>query len=112
MGLFPLTIVCLLSLLIIHALGRRMHNTGELFYHLQKEKKFTEDRVRFYAAEIVLGLEYLHKQGVIYRYISLLFLIGMLSSMSSSQCRPSVVPKQRSQAREPPSDRGRPHLHD
>ncbi|KAL6080430.1 PHprotein kinase domain containing protein [Balamuthia mandrillaris] len=42
-------------------------NGGELFFHLQKEKTFNPDRVRFYAAEIVLGLEYLHKQGVIYR---------------------------------------------
>jgi len=42
-------------------------NGGELFYHLQKEKKFTEERVRFYAAEIVAGLEYLHMAGVIYR---------------------------------------------
>ncbi|ELR14687.1 protein kinase [Acanthamoeba castellanii str. Neff] len=42
-------------------------NGGELFCHLQKEKKFTEERVRFYSAEIVLGLEYLHNQGVIYR---------------------------------------------
>ena len=38
-----------------------------MFCHLQKEKKFTEERVRFYSAEIVLGLEYLHNQGVIYR---------------------------------------------
>jgi len=42
-------------------------NGGELFYHLQKEQKFTPDRVRFYCAEIVLGLEYLHNSGVIYR---------------------------------------------
>lgn len=42
-------------------------NGGELFYHLQKEKRFAEDRVRFYAAEIVAGLEYLHSAGVIYR---------------------------------------------
>jgi len=42
-------------------------NGGELFYHLQKEKKFSEERVRFYAAEIVAGLEYLHSSGVIYR---------------------------------------------
>jgi len=42
-------------------------NGGELFYHLQKEHKFTSDRVRFYCAEIVLGLEYLHNSGVIYR---------------------------------------------
>eukprot|EP01100_Stratorugosa_tubuloviscum_P007041 TRINITY_DN296_c1_g1_i2.p1 TRINITY_DN296_c1_g1~~TRINITY_DN296_c1_g1_i2.p1 ORF type:complete len:512 (+),score=247.07 TRINITY_DN296_c1_g1_i2:276-1811(+) len=42
-------------------------NGGELFFHLQKDKKFTEERVRFYSAEIVLGLEYLHKNGVLYR---------------------------------------------
>ncbi|EGG16926.1 protein serine/threonine kinase [Cavenderia fasciculata] len=42
-------------------------NGGELFYHLQKEKKFSEDRVRYYGAEIVLALEHLHLSGVIYR---------------------------------------------
>lgn len=42
-------------------------NGGELFYHLQKEHKFTPERVRFYCAEIILGLEYLHNSGVIYR---------------------------------------------
>eukprot|EP01124_Arcella_intermedia_P006532 TRINITY_DN13869_c0_g2_i2.p1 TRINITY_DN13869_c0_g2~~TRINITY_DN13869_c0_g2_i2.p1 ORF type:complete len:451 (-),score=106.98 TRINITY_DN13869_c0_g2_i2:43-1395(-) len=42
-------------------------NGGELFFHLQKDKKFSEERVRFYAAEIVAGLEYLHSAGVIYR---------------------------------------------
>eukprot|EP01114_Cavostelium_apophysatum_P015811 TRINITY_DN438_c0_g1_i5.p1 TRINITY_DN438_c0_g1~~TRINITY_DN438_c0_g1_i5.p1 ORF type:complete len:382 (+),score=103.60 TRINITY_DN438_c0_g1_i5:237-1382(+) len=42
-------------------------NGGELFYHLQKEQKFTPDRVKFYCAEIAMGLEYLHNSGVIYR---------------------------------------------
>lgn len=42
-------------------------NGGELYYHLKKEKKFNEDRIRFYAAEIVLALEALHKEGIIYR---------------------------------------------
>lgn len=42
-------------------------NGGELFYHLQKEKSFNAKRVQFYSAQIVLGLEYLHKMGVIYR---------------------------------------------
>jgi len=42
-------------------------NGGELFYHLQKEHKFTPERVKFYCAEIVLGIEYLHNSGVIYR---------------------------------------------
>jgi len=42
-------------------------NGGELFYHLQREKRFTEERVRFYGSEIVLALEYLHNAGVVYR---------------------------------------------
>ena len=42
-------------------------NGGELFYHLKKDKKFTEARAKFYAAEIILALEYLHDNGVIYR---------------------------------------------
>jgi serine/threonine protein kinase len=42
-------------------------NGGELFHHLSNEKRFTEDRTRFYAAQIVLGMEYLHQIGVIYR---------------------------------------------
>ncbi|GAM22887.1 hypothetical protein SAMD00019534_060620, partial [Acytostelium subglobosum LB1] len=42
-------------------------NGGELFYHLRKEKRFGEERVRFYCAEILLALEHLHLSGVIYR---------------------------------------------
>jgi len=42
-------------------------NGGELFYHLQSERRFSQERSRFYAAEIVLGLEHLHKNGIIYR---------------------------------------------
>ncbi|OMJ94058.1 hypothetical protein SteCoe_2828 [Stentor coeruleus] len=42
-------------------------NGGELFFHLEREKFFTEDRAQFYAAEILLGLEYLHSQGIVYR---------------------------------------------
>jgi len=42
-------------------------NGVELFYHLQNDRKFPEDRVRFYGAEIVCGLEYLHNCGVLYR---------------------------------------------
>jgi len=40
---------------------------GELFYHLSNVDRFEENRARFYAAEIVEALGYLHKNGIIYR---------------------------------------------
>ena len=42
-------------------------NGGELFFHLRKERKFSEERCRLYAAELVLALEHLHSMGIIYR---------------------------------------------
>ena len=40
---------------------------GELFSHLKKEKRFAEDKAKFYALQIVLWIGYLHKQGIMYR---------------------------------------------
>jgi len=40
---------------------------GELFFHLQRSGKFSEDRARFYTAEIALGVGHLHSLGVVYR---------------------------------------------
>jgi len=42
-------------------------NGGELFLHLRREGTFTEDRARFYAAEIACALFHLHENGIIYR---------------------------------------------
>ncbi|CAH7376767.1 Akt2 [Phodopus roborovskii] len=47
-------------------------NGGELFFHLSRERVFTEDRARFYGAEIVSALEYLHSRDVVYRDIKVL----------------------------------------
>ena len=42
-------------------------NGGELFTHLQKSGTFSEERTRFYGAEIVLALGYLHSLAIVYR---------------------------------------------
>jgi protein-serine/threonine kinase len=43
---------------------------GELFWHLQKEGRFSEDRARFYIAELILALEHLHKYNIVYRFVA------------------------------------------
>lgn len=40
---------------------------GELFYHLRGAGRFSESRARFYIAEVILALDYLHRHDVIYR---------------------------------------------
>eukprot|EP01156_Anaeramoeba_ignava_P002065 Anaeramoba_ignava/a217456_118.p1 GENE.a217456_118~~a217456_118.p1 ORF type:complete len:356 (-),score=95.56 a217456_118:178-1245(-) len=41
---------------------------GELYHHLNREEEvFTEQRVKFYAAELICALESLHKEGIAYR---------------------------------------------
>ena len=40
---------------------------GELFYHLSKIGKLDEDIAKFYFWEVLLALEYLHTNGIIYR---------------------------------------------
>uniref|UniRef100_A0A8C1ZB52 non-specific serine/threonine protein kinase n=1 Tax=Cyprinus carpio TaxID=7962 RepID=A0A8C1ZB52_CYPCA len=42
-----------------------------LFFHLSRERVFSEDRARFYGAEIVSALDYLHSQNVVYRDLKL-----------------------------------------
>lgn len=40
---------------------------GELFYHLKRARRFPESLAIFYAAEVVLALQYLHEHNIIYR---------------------------------------------
>ncbi|KAM8913878.1 ribosomal protein S6 kinase alpha-1 isoform 3-T3 [Spinachia spinachia] len=40
---------------------------GDLFTRLSKEVMFTEEDVKFYLAELALGLDHLHSLGIIYR---------------------------------------------
>jgi len=47
------------------------YNGGSLFMHLCHSKQFPEERVVFYAAEILSAIDYLHKKNIIYRDLKL-----------------------------------------
>lgn len=40
---------------------------GELFFHLRKQKYFSEELVRFYAMELVLAISHIHAKKAVYR---------------------------------------------
>ncbi|KAK2720307.1 ribosomal protein S6 kinase beta-1-like [Artemia franciscana] len=68
---------------------------GELFMHLEREGIFMEDTACFYLSEIILALEHLHHQGIIYRDLKpeniLLDAQGHVKLTDFGLCKESVI---------------------
>uniref|UniRef100_A0A8C4E6H8 non-specific serine/threonine protein kinase n=1 Tax=Dicentrarchus labrax TaxID=13489 RepID=A0A8C4E6H8_DICLA len=69
---------------------------AKLFFHLSRERVFTEDRARFYGAEIVSALEYLHSRDVVYRDLKLENLMldkdGHIKITDFGLCKEGITP--------------------
>ncbi len=95
--LFYLSIQCPFIVDLIYAFqtGGKLYlileylSGGELFMQLEREGIFMDDMAwwdwvikeknrtivfSFYLSEILLGLEHLHKEGIIYRFVKILFI--------------------------------------
>jgi len=84
--------VGVLSLTMNTILNSRKVNGGELFYHLQREGKFDQDRSRFYAAELLCALEHLHGFNVVYRCVFYsLVLLSLTVSCLISDLKPENI---------------------
>ena len=40
---------------------------GEMFFHLHKEKRFSEEKTRFYIIELIMAITFLHNNKMLYR---------------------------------------------
>jgi serine/threonine protein kinase len=71
-------------------------NGGELFFHLQREKRFAPVRARFYAAEITSALGFLHTHNIVYRDLKpeniLLDSLGHVVLTDFGLCKMNVAP--------------------
>ena len=63
-------------------------NGGEVFFHLSKDRRFSENRTKFYIAEISSAIHYLHLEGIIYRDLKLENLMLDREGRSKIQTNP------------------------
>jgi serine/threonine protein kinase len=64
---------------------------GELFWHLQRETRFPEERAKFYIAELILALEHLHKYNIVYRCVFPLRSFSKYSYVHNSDLKPENI---------------------
>ena len=64
---------------------------GELFWHLQRETRFPEERAKFYIAELILALEHLHKYNIVYRCVFPLRSFSKCSYVQNSDLKPENI---------------------
>ncbi len=58
-------------------------NGGNLAFHLEKIKQFTEYQVEFLTAQILSGLLYLHDKGFVYKLAKKLFFVNLIKKTHS-----------------------------
>jgi classical protein kinase C/novel protein kinase C epsilon type len=66
---------------------------GDMMFHIQ-HRKFTEEQARFFAAEILLALEFLHRRNIVYRDLKLdnilITLDGHAKLADYGLCKPGM----------------------
>jgi serine/threonine protein kinase len=60
---------------------------GDLHYHLSQHGVFSEKEVKFYAAEIILGLEHMHLRSIVYRDLKVKFQKKRIFSLFISKIK-------------------------
>lgn len=53
---------------------------------LKKEKKFSEVRAKFYAAQILLALECLHQHNIVYRDLKVTLITTITVPLTITTC--------------------------